>query len=546
MFSFIEINRFNIVSDSSFHLNRANEIYMNLKQGSLFTFIATHSFNHTGVANFLFYPTVFLYPLAFLRLVFNPITSIYIWVGMFLFLTLVIAFYSMLSFSKDYIRSFIFALIYSLVPYHLYLGIWNGVYGEYVAYTFLPLVFVGIYHVLWGDERKWIVLSIGMTLLCYSHIISVYIATFLCLILFICKLLAQKISINRVLNLCKSVLVTILLTGWEFVPFLTNYLGHNIQAPKEQFWFLSGFDNLVAGSFQNVCGGSINNGRTLGILLIMTIFVGIVFVSKSIRELSCYLFGSLLALFSTNFVDWKSLSHNTLVLNTLGNIQFPFRLLSFASLFLAITASYIISQVIFELVKSFSKRILVIFALTLVGIIGYFGTIQPALSRITGNKLNYLSVMKPTQKVNDNMIVDKYNYSNLFTGSSNTGETDYFTKNATEFASSILNGQIISKGKLMNLDRKYYPNTEVYSFNLNNDSNIDLPVIAYQGTFVRVNGRIYPYKISYRGTVQLSLFKGNNKVEIGFKASHIYYLMLIVAGCTLIGLIVIWIKKLRI
>ena len=33
MSSFIEINKFNVVSDSSFHLTRANEIYQNLKQG---------------------------------------------------------------------------------------------------------------------------------------------------------------------------------------------------------------------------------------------------------------------------------------------------------------------------------------------------------------------------------------------------------------------------------------------------------------------------------------------------------------------------------
>lgn len=72
-----------------------------------------------------------------------------------------------------------------------------------------------------------------MALLCFSHILSVYIATFLCIVLFLCKVLTQKLSAKRLINLFKSVFATILLAGWEFVPFLTDYLGQNIEAPRE-------------------------------------------------------------------------------------------------------------------------------------------------------------------------------------------------------------------------------------------------------------------------------------------------------------------------
>lgn len=299
---------------------------------------------------------VFLYPLALLRFIFNPITSIYIWVSMFLFLTLVIAFYSMLSFSKNYLRSFIFSLIYTLAPYHLYLGLWNGVYGEYIAYTFIPLVFLGIYHILWKDESKWIILSCGMALLCYSHILSVYISLLLCIILLIIKFLTQKVSTIRILNLIKSIFITILLTGWEFIPFLTDYIGRNIKSPQKQFYFLHSFDDLVNGSLQNTCGGGIACGQTLGIVLIVTLFIGIVFVKNSGKELGCYIIGAILAIISTTFVDWTALSHNAVALNFLGVIQFPYRLLLYANLFLAITASYIVSQLIQNLTQSKYKK----------------------------------------------------------------------------------------------------------------------------------------------------------------------------------------------
>ena len=540
MSSFIEINKFNVVSDSSFHLTRANEIYQNLKQGSLFTFIATHTFNHTGVANFLFYPTVFLYPLALLRFIFNPITSIYIWVGMFLFLTLVIAFYSMLDFSKSYFRSFIFALIYALVPYHLYLGIWNGVYGEYVAYTFIPLVFLGLYHVLWGNKDKWLILSMGMTLLCFSHILSVYIATFLCIVLFLCKVLTQKLPAKRLINLLKSVFVTVLLAGWEFVPFLTDYLGQNIEAPRKQFYFLHSFDDLVNGSLQNTCGG-IACGQTLGITLIVTLFIGIIFTRNSSKELSCYIVGVILAIVSTTVVDWSALSHNTIALNTLGIIQFPYRLLSYASLFLAITASYIISQSVHNLTRSKYKKVLVMLGMIFIGTIGYFGSVQPALDRITNEKQEYLLKLQSTQQI-PSSIIDKANYSNLFTGSTNTGEEDYFPKKAFKNVTSILEGTVISNGKLLSYQRKFYPNMEKYFINTDKNVTVDLPIIAYRGTLVSVNGHLYSYEISQRGTVKITLKKGKNVIDVSYKVSHLYYGMLIIAGITLIG---IFIRRVR-
>ena len=102
--------------------------------------------------------------------------------------------------------------------------------------------------------------------------------------------------------------------------------------------------------------GGIACGQTLGITLIVTLFIGIIFTRNSSKELSCYIVGVILAIVSTTVVDWSALSHNTIALNTLGIIQFPYRLLSYASLFLAITASYIISQSVHNLTRSKYKR----------------------------------------------------------------------------------------------------------------------------------------------------------------------------------------------
>ena len=51
--------------DWLFHAARVEQIYRNLSEGSLFTYIATSTFQSTGVGSFLFYPVIFPYTTLF-------------------------------------------------------------------------------------------------------------------------------------------------------------------------------------------------------------------------------------------------------------------------------------------------------------------------------------------------------------------------------------------------------------------------------------------------------------------------------------------------
>ena len=95
----------------------------------------------------------------------------------------------MLKFSNDKLRSFIFALLYGLAPYHLYLSPVNWVIGEFTAYTFIPIVFLGIYEILRRNEKEWPLLAIGVALLMLSHLLSVALCAeiFVVLLLIACS-----------------------------------------------------------------------------------------------------------------------------------------------------------------------------------------------------------------------------------------------------------------------------------------------------------------------------------------------------------------------
>ena len=228
-------------SDGSFHFSRVEELYQNLKAGSFFTFIATHTFHGSGVGTFLFYPAVFLYPWAGLRFIVDPISAFYIWYGAIIFLTLVIAYYSMVNFSKSRLRAYIFALFYTIASYHLYLGIKNYVLGEFIAYMFVPLVMYGFYEVIWGEPKKWPLLAIGTTALLYSHLLSVAMAVDIMTMLLVIGLIAKtSLTWQRVGALLKSVALAFILGAWVIVPFITDYLKSDLGGPRPGFtWVLS-------------------------------------------------------------------------------------------------------------------------------------------------------------------------------------------------------------------------------------------------------------------------------------------------------------------
>lgn len=82
----------------------------------------------------------------------SPVNAFYAWYALVTFATATISYFSMKAYSKKSLASFIFSLVYTFAPYRLYLG--EAVFGEYLAVTFLPLLFLGIYEVLWGDKKN--------------------------------------------------------------------------------------------------------------------------------------------------------------------------------------------------------------------------------------------------------------------------------------------------------------------------------------------------------------------------------------------------------
>lgn len=523
-------------SDGSFHLSRVEEIYQNLRDGHFFTFIASRTFSHSGVGNFLFYPTVFLYPMAFLRFIFNPVTAFYLWVGFFNFLTMATAYYCMYRFTKgNTTRSFLFALIYTFASYHLYLGLYNTVWGEFIAYTFLPLIFLGIYNILWDDTKYWYILAIGMALLLYSHLLSVYMSAMICVGLFLAKFIFyKKVEFLRIKALIKAGILTFFLSSFIFVPIATDLIGGGLATPRRCFLWVSTIFTTFQLSLENTAA----TNHAIGLILILTAFLGWIIANKSSRELAIYALGVFMLCLTTSLIPWD-LIQKTPLYPLLGTIQFPYRFNSYACLFLAVTASLIFESIVRLGKSQYTANILTVIA-SLALLCCYASIVAPQHASIIAAKDSSLSknTASPVTIPSD-VLLDKGNYKNIFTYLIMYGETDYYPKQSFDHndISSNKNTQSIVKQTVYSKNKpftgvttiSYAANSITYKLVSKKKQTLDLPTIRYRRTVATINGKSAVVSSSARGTVSLPVPKGHSTITVSYRPNLLYYTGLIAA-----------------
>lgn len=543
--------------DWLFHAARVEQIYRNLSEGSLFTYIATSTFQSTGVGSFLFYPVIFIYPWAWLRFITTPVVAYYVWVGLFMFVTFVISYFSMLSFSKGkYLRSFIFALLYTLAPYRLYLGPASFVIGEYIASTFIPLAFLGFYHIICGDKRKWYWLTIGMTLLAYSHMLSILLISEIFTVLLLVALFTGKFDLKRSKYLLISAIATVILALPVIIPLLTDYFGKGITATYPGVGMIQNLGEVFTTSLSNTATSS-----SIGIVLLLVLLSGWRWIKQDSLELPLYILAICLTLISTAIFPWKSFNDSFLAL-----LQLPYRYLIYVVLLTAILGSRIVVELLtkYGVLKTNWRRAMTILALLLVSLISYYGSISNLSDRLANTAKNKETIIKPLKADEQAIlyagILTNKNYQAQFDYWAQTGEVDYFPtktlkKNyfleyiimdwdkayrTNKDVYSIISGVTRINGQEMHIKPYASANALQYQVELARKSKIDLPVVHYAHTVVTVDGKPVAYQNSKRNTVQLDLEKGKHTVVVGYVPSKVFFIGTKIA---LIGwgLLLIWI-----
>ncbi|RDY31091.1 hypothetical protein [Lachnotalea glycerini] len=368
--------------DINYHLNRIEGIKNALLSGQFPVRIHTGLLEGYGYASPFFYPELFLYIPALLRIMgVSLVSAVQAFCILINFMTAYFMYLAAFKISKSRYIGIISSAFYVLSIYHLCDMYTRFALGEVLAMTFIPLIIYGIYELLYGDETKWKYAVAGVTGVLQSHILTMVFT--IPLILIACMICIKKLlNKKRFFSCVKAVLACLLLNIWFLIPFLqlmkedinleqleepvANYALY-ISQLFESFTGATGTRNVVGAATGNVMPTHI------GIILIVTVILALYNIfNKNIEAREerkvvgvLILFGSLTAFATTYLFPWEYLQSIPMLHDVVTKVQFPWRLLAYATAFFSIAGAY----GIYYLFKSEELRKLMIIVSLAVGII---------------------------------------------------------------------------------------------------------------------------------------------------------------------------------
>lgn len=387
--------------DLPFHLLRIEGIKDALRVGQFPVRIQPNWFQGYGYASSIFYGDLFLYIPAIIRLFGFPLQTAYkIYVALINLLSCILGYYCFKNILRNEYAALVGSMLYVLSPYRLGNIYIRGAVGEYTAMAFFPLVVAGLYLILAeritdDNIRKGrLFLILGFSGILQSHMISCEMTGFFTLLVSI--IFIKRIFMNRRwMALITGAVITVLLNLWFLLPFISYSVqgGFSIVEPGgiAQIQTYNAFANQLFDFFPNAFGSSYSISErlqspmqmplTTGFVLVGTIFVFLFYICNIKKEIEseirtgkvCIVFAILALWMTTTWFPWDMLSGIGKISSFLiGNMQYGWRMLSVASVLLAVTAGCLLSIIDKNEEKSTKRGIYAIYCI--VGILcgGWF------------------------------------------------------------------------------------------------------------------------------------------------------------------------------
>lgn len=318
--------------DYRYHINRIEALTTAISHLNFLPKVNQYFAGGYGYASSLFYPDIFLYPAAILRLLGVPIvlTFLIVQVGIN-FLTLWIAFIAGKRLNLAFKNNLIFTFVYFFSTYRLQVLYSRQDIGELMGMVFFPLVLSELIRFKKGDTKQWYVLAIAMIGIGLSHIISLFMI--ICFsVLFVLLNIKHFWKKDVILSIVKAALLTLGVTASLTIPILEQLFSQDFYLETDPlihiYQEIQPFNQLVAHSFSNQVfhAGTVNIG--------FVIFVGLVVYSIynliKRKNVSLTLIALFLFISCTQFFPWYAL-RNTIF----ASFQFPWRFFSLISLIVA-------------------------------------------------------------------------------------------------------------------------------------------------------------------------------------------------------------------
>ncbi|MGM0239225.1 hypothetical protein [Enterococcus sp. AZ103] len=493
--------------DAYFHLARIDGLATVWK--SPINFI---SFHQIGSDVNQFYPWLLIYPAYIFKVITgSTILGYKLYILLVTFFTMLIAYYSMKSIKNNGKTALIFSLIYTFSSYRSTDLFYRGSLGEFLAMTFLPLVLAGAYQVYYGDEKRWKLLMIGMSLLVYSHVLSVFMVGILLFLFAIFSFYFWDKKISRLLGIAKAALGTGLLSLGFVIPMLQQNAWQEIYSPTTNLINGINLSELLKNTMLNNI-----NGYSIGAVLFFGILITLYNYKKLTKvDLVIYISGIILFLFVSNLFPWHFISTTLLV-----RIQFAWRLSAFATLFLAYGLSVGLTP---------NKKIELPFFISLIVLVVGLNTFS------VYNIYKSPSVYNLAAEASDERVILTDEISGIW---KNQMFFDYVSVAAQENSSLVIPYAFVLNKEQIHPEVKNHGDYVTISYdNQEGAGQLETPFLKYLGQQATLNGKKVATEISSFGTTGLAIVKGQNEITIQYHYTNVAIFSAFISFMTLIGFI---------
>lgn len=365
-------SNFSMMHDLEFHLIRIEGIAEEIRAGHFPVKIESIWADGYGYANAVFYGDILLYFPALLRLAGFPIDVSYRCYVLFVnILTCIVSYYSFRKVFGQNRTATLLTFLYCSSTYRFVNLYVRAAVGEYSAMAFLPLIFMVMFMIYARTDEIGssypgyaLLLAYGMSGLLGTHILTAEMTVFV--MACFCLLFIRKTIRPNVLKLfVLAVGITLLLNAYFIVPFLDYYLNcpvmitsglESSKIPQIQHVgaYLMQYFHFVGIPFGDT--SELVSHRmmlTPGLMLMLSLLCGCLLTvlpaklsglsAKSRKYMILFLLSSLCMLWiASDLFPWDFLAAHSTAAKYLAQVQFPWRYLGMAILFLTMLSGFIL------------------------------------------------------------------------------------------------------------------------------------------------------------------------------------------------------------
>ena len=515
------------------HIIRITNIGETIKQGIFPPFI---SFNHMmgfGYALNIFYGCFTTYiPIMFSAFTNTNAMAIKIYTLMTSVLSGITMYIFTYKLTKKRTIGLVSALIYMAAPYRLTDVYTRNAVGEYTAFIFIPMIFIGLFEIINETEKGNLWLIFGASLLVLSHTITtVYTAIFAVLFLImnhkkICKLEVWK-------KIITDVIIILLLTSFYTIPIVEHKIkgDYNIMdAGRMGATGTAVYDktNKLADWFRNELSVEKERDEDLVFsfgLVITSLATATILCIRRIdkkykEEYVAFLILSIISLFMcTKLFPWYIMPH------IIAIIQFAWRLNGFFIFFISIICG-INAYVLGERLKI--NRTVILIVISSIFVLGWFGANKYRSEFNSNTDRDYEEALINTNRIS------VYNVNRDYMPIKADKNTDYILKR--ENRTYILEGKcdITDENKENSKDTMKISNVE--------NAKLELPYLYYQGYEVKNNNKKIETYESENGFLCIDINEEGN-LEVEYKGTIIEKIGYIVSLIGWLAITVVCIVK---